>query len=41
MEEVIDPYGSKQRHENWVKNKKIKGISKNNEKLIIKFRDDK
>jgi len=40
MEDVIDPYGSKQRHENWVKNKEIKDISKTNEKLIIKFIDD-
>jgi len=40
MEEVIDPYNHKQRFENWKKNKKIDGINKTNEKIIIKFIDD-
>ncbi len=40
MEGKIDPYKHKQRYENWLKDKTIKGISKTNEKIIIKFLDD-
>ncbi|MHA2017484.1 MAG: tyrosine-type recombinase/integrase [Promethearchaeota archaeon] len=40
MEEVIDPYNHKQRLNNWLKKKKIEGVSKINERLIIKFHDD-
>lgn len=40
IEEVKDIYHHKQRYENWLKKKEIKGISKSNEKLVIKFIDD-
>jgi len=38
--ERLDPYNHKQRHENWLKSKSISGISKSNEKILIKFLDD-
>lgn len=40
MEEKLDPYNHKQRFENWLKDKSIKGISKTNEKILLKFLDD-
>jgi len=40
MEEVIDPYKHKQRYENWLKNRSIKGVSKTNEKIVLKFIED-
>ena len=40
MEEVKDVYNNKERYENWAKKKEILGISKTNEKLVIKFLDD-
>ena len=40
MESIIDPYNHKQRLENWLKTKRVKGINKTNEKIILKFLDD-